>query len=264
MSNELTTFDSQQRPAQVSIFNDMAAFDDAQRICKVLASSDLVPKMYKGNIGNCLVALEMAQRIGASPLMVMQNLDIIQGRPSFKSSFLIATANTCGRFSPLVYTITKLGKKKIDFDVWVGDQSNRRKEKRQIEIIDFECFASAKDLRTGETLEGPRVTCEMAVREGWWTKTDSKWPNMTDLMLRYRAAAFFVRTYSPELSMGMRTSEEYSDADVLEITTTPLKSASAAALSDDPGQSSEQVVVVGQDQNDESETIIPENSEELI
>ena len=34
---------------------------------------------------------------------------------------------------------------------------------------------------------------------------------MPDLMLRYRAATFFSRLYCPELTMGMRTTDELED-----------------------------------------------------
>jgi hypothetical protein len=137
--------------------------------------------------------------------------------------------NTCGRFTPINYTVKPLGKKKIKYDVWVGEKPNRRKETREIEIQDFSFVASAKDIRSGETLTGPAVTVEMAVREGWYTKNDSKWPTMTDLMGRYRAAAFFVRTFAPELAMGMKTTEEWLDADVVEISSSPAQPSKAAA-----------------------------------
>ena len=159
-----------------------AQFEHAQRIAKVLSSSDLVPTTYKNNVANTLVALEMANRMSASPLMVMQNLHIIHGRPSWGSSFIIASLNSCGRFSTLRF---------------VGD-SNK-------------CKAVATDKATGEVLEGPTVSLEMAKAEGWLTKTGSKWVTMPELMLKYRAAAFFGRLFAPEVLMGMQTSEEVID-----------------------------------------------------
>ena len=41
--------------------------------------------------------------------MVMQNLYIVYGRPSWSSKFLIATINTCGRFEPLKFELTSNG-----------------------------------------------------------------------------------------------------------------------------------------------------------
>jgi hypothetical protein len=51
----------------------------------------------------------------------------------------------------------------------------------------------------------------MASAEGWATKAGSKWKTMPELMLRYRAAAFFGRLYAPDILMGMQTAEEAAD-----------------------------------------------------
>ena len=190
-TTELTTIE---QPVNGGAIFAPAQFEHAQRIAKVLSSSDLVPTQYKNNVANTLVALEMANRMGASPLMVMQNLHIIHGRPSWGSSFIIASLNSCGRFSTLRF---------------VGD-SNK-------------CKAVATDKATGEVLEGPTVSLEMAKAEGWLTKTGSKWLTMPELMLKYRAAAFFGRLYAPEVLMGMQTSEEVIDI-------TPMQPASVDAI----------------------------------
>ena len=73
------------------------------------------------------------------------------------------------------------------------------------------CIAYATDKESGETLESIEVTMQMAADEGWSTKSGSKWKTMPELMLRYRAAAFFTRLYCPEISMGLHTSEEMED-----------------------------------------------------
>lgn len=159
-----------------------AQFEHAQRIAKLLSSSDLVPNQYKGNIANTMVALEMAYRMNASPLMVMQNLHIIHGRPSWASSFIIASINSCGKFGTLRF--------KSD---------------------DKSCRAIATDRSTGEIIEGPLVTMEMAKQEGWIDKAGSKWKTMPELMLKYRAAAFFGRLYCPEIMMGLYSADETID-----------------------------------------------------
>jgi len=143
---------------------------------------DRIINYYQNNIPNTLVALEMAHRIGASPLMVMQNLHIIQGRPSWSSAFIIAALNASGRFTALKYKATATA-----------------------------CQAYATEKATGELLEGPTVTLDMAKAEGWVTKQGSKWQTMPELMLRYRAAAFFGRLYAPEIMMGMHAVEEIQD-----------------------------------------------------
>ena len=82
-------------------FSSQQSFELAQRAAKLLSTSTLVPKEYQGNLSNCVIALNMASRIDADPLMVMQNLVVVHGRPTWSSQFLIATVNTCGRFSAL-------------------------------------------------------------------------------------------------------------------------------------------------------------------
>lgn len=162
------------------------AFELSLRTAKMLSTSNLVPKDYQNNVANCTIALEIANRIGATPLMIMQNLYIVHGRPAWSSQFLIATLNASKRFTPLNY----------EADEKKGGGA---------------CRAFATDTATGERVNGVWVTMEMAAAEGWSTKTGSKWKTMPELMLRYRAAAFFTRQFAPEVSMGIMTHEEAQD-----------------------------------------------------
>ena len=98
------------------------SFETAQREAKALSSSDLVPQQYKGNVANTLVALEIAHRIGASPLMVMQNLHIIHGRPSWSSTFVIAAINGSGKFTALRFVgDLKTGIKAVSVEKATGE-----------------------------------------------------------------------------------------------------------------------------------------------
>lgn len=159
------------------------AFAHIQRVAKMFSSSSLIPDTFKGNIANCTIALEMAHRMGANPMAVMQNLYIVHGKPGWSAQFIIACLNQCGKFSPIRFRI-------------IGDGDDKT------------CTAWAKELESGETLEGPPVSIGMAKKEGWATKSGSKWQTMPDLMLRYRAATFFGRLYAPDLLMGMQSHEE--------------------------------------------------------
>lgn len=172
-----------------SVFISADSFEHAQRVATMLSKSELVPKTFQGKVHNCVIALEMAQRIGASPLMVMQNMDIIHGRPSWRSQFLIATFNANGKFSSIRY-------------------EEEKKNGGRIRAI-------ATDLSNGEDLHGTWVSMEMAKAEGWIDKNGSKWKTIPQLMMRYRAAAFFVRQFAPEISMGLMTNEESYDVGVI-------------------------------------------------
>lgn len=171
----------------IAAFSDEKNFQAGLRVAKALASSTLVPQAYQGNIPNVLIAMELANRIGCSVLMAMQSLDIVHGRPSWRSSFLIATVNASGRFSPLRFR-------------WQGKEGTD----------EWGCRAVAKDKDREECL-GPLVTIAIAKAEGWFSKNGSKWKTIPELMLMYRAAGWWTRVFCPELSLGMQTSDEAID-----------------------------------------------------
>lgn len=193
---KVTTMDALRRPeapeARMPVvkmgWNDLQGFELMQRAAKALSASTLVPQQYQGNLPNALIALEMAQRIGASPLMVMQNLYIVHGRPGWSSKFLIASFNQCGRFSAVRYE-------------WGG---TRGKD-------DWSCKAYAVERATGERIEGPVITIALSKEEGWYNKSGSKWKTIPELMLMYRAAGWMINTHAPEISMGLNTVEELGD-----------------------------------------------------
>jgi hypothetical protein len=177
-----------------SVFSGIRAFEDAQRIAKALASSTLIPPQFQGQQGfaNCLVALEIAGRMNISPFLCMQHLHIIHGRPSWSSAFIIAMVNGCGRFTPLRFEISG-----------EGDS--------------LACYAVATDIKTQQELKGPIITMTMAKKEGWATKSGSKWITMPELMIRYRAAAFWGRLFAGDLLVGLQTQEEVIDVESVKV-----------------------------------------------
>ncbi len=192
--SQVTTLAQLRQPQPVSMpavragFFDAAGFELMQRVAKAFAASTLVPEAYRGNLPNCMIAINMAERMGADPMMVMQNLYIVHGRPDWSAQFLIATFNHCGRFSAIRYE-------------WFG---TRGKD-------DWGCRAFATEKENGERIVGPDITIALAKAEGWEGKSGSKWKTIPQLMLMYRAAAWLVRTYAPEIAMGLQTAEELGD-----------------------------------------------------
>jgi hypothetical protein len=192
----------------INAFSSIQAFEDAQRMVKVFANSQLVPATFKGDIGACLIAMNMANRMGADILQVMQSLYIVHGKPSFSSAFLIACFNRCGRFSTIRYRM--------------GGEPN---------TDTWSCTAVATELATGEVVEGVTVTIGMAKSEGWYSKTGSKWKTMPELMMRYRAATFLIRSVAPEIALGFQTTEEAIDiTDKAQVTTSQPTSLTEAAM----------------------------------
>ena len=209
-------------------FGDLASFEFLQRSAKAFASSSMVPTAYQAMVSkgygekatveanpaavpNCMIALDMSQRMNANPLMIMQNLHIIEGRPSWSSQFIIAAINNCGKFSPLRFDLEWLGEMDATYSTFEWVNRQKIEKKHSIRIKNARCVAWAIEKATGERLESAPVTMEMAVNEGWYGKNGSKWRSMPDLMLRYRSAAFFGRIYAPELLMGLPAAEELQD-----------------------------------------------------
>lgn len=169
-------------------FFSAGSFDLIQRVGKLFAASSLVPQQYQNNLANCVIALNMAQRIGADPLMVMQNLYVVHGRPGWSAQFLIATFNQNGRFTALRYEFS-------------GEPGTPQRG----------CRAWAVEKATSERLTGSLITLQLANDEGWVARSGSKWKTMPDQMLMYRSAAWFIRAYAPEIAMGLHTVEELND-----------------------------------------------------
>lgn len=173
----------------LGIFGTSDNFIMANQMAKALSSSTIVPKEYQGNVSNCLVAIEQANRLKVSPLMVMQNLYVIQGRPSWSSKFLIAAINGSGKF----------------------DMELQYEETKDKDGKPYSCLAWTT--KNGRRVEGMTVDMQMAKDEGWLTKNGSKWKTMPALMLRYRAASFFSSLNCPELTLGLYTKEEAETID---------------------------------------------------
>ena len=183
----------------LGIFGTSDNFMMATQMAKALASSTVVPKEYQGNFSNGLVAIEIAQRLRTSPLMVMQNLNVIQGRPSWSAQFLIAMVNGSGKYDM-----------ELQFD-----------EKTDKDGKPFSCQCWTE--RKGRKVTGIVVDMEMAKAEGWVQKNGSKWKTMPQVMLRYRAASFFARMNCPELTLGYYSQDEIIDGDFKEYPLEDMK-----------------------------------------
>ena len=171
-----------------NIWDNPTAFNVALRMANALASSTIIPKDYQGNPSNTLIAIEMASRLGTSPMQVMQNLFVINGRPSWSSQYIIAVINSSKKY-----------KHELKFEL-TGKGDN------------MECYAWTTD-RDGKEIKGPIISMQMARDEGWVQKNGSKWKTMPEVMLRYRAASFFGRLYCSDMIMGIYSQEEVYELD---------------------------------------------------
>ncbi len=169
----------------LGIFGSSDNFTMATQMAKAFAQSTIVPREYQGNFANGLVAIDMANRLKTSPLTVMQNLDVIQGRPAWRATFLIAMINSSGKYDM-----------ELQFD-----------EKRDKNGKPYSCTCWTE--KDGRKVTGIEVTMDMANAEGWTKKNGSKWITMPQVMLRYRASFFFLKNELPgSFQNGLYTTDE--------------------------------------------------------
>lgn len=175
----------------MTIFSDSQTFTAAMQMADTLSKSTIIPREYQGNPSNCMIAVEMSVRLNTSPMMVMQHLHVIQGRPAWSAQWIIAMINNSRKYKTVLQY-------EMGYDA--ADDG-------------LSCFAWAID-HAGNKVTGPKITMKMAKAEGWVGKNGSKWQSMPGVMIQYRAASFFGRVNCPEMIMGIYSQDEVLEMDL--------------------------------------------------
>ena len=191
MENEIQELVASPQPelAPVTVWTDKKQFDQLLRAANMLSQTSIIPATYQGKPQDCFVALEMATRMGVSPLVVMQNMYVVKGKPAWAGQACTMFINSCGKFTQVKH-------------VYTGEKGTDSRG----------CYVTATRISDGIQVNGVEVTIAMAKAEGWTANT--KWRTMPELMLAYRASAFFARVHCPEALMGVQLADEIYDADV--------------------------------------------------
>ena len=171
-----------------SVWENKDSFNQLLRAAQMLSQTSIIPQSYQNKPQDCFVAIEMANRMGVSPMVVMQNMYVVKGKPSWAGQACTMLINSCGKFKDVKH-------------IYTGEKGKPNRG----------CYVTATRISDGSQVDGVEVTMQMAQSEGW--TSNSKWRNMPELMLAYRASAFFARVYCPEAMMGVQTAEEVYDAD---------------------------------------------------
>lgn len=190
MENEIQELVASPQPelAPVTVWTDKKQFDQLLRVANMLSQTSIIPATYQGKPQDCFVALEMATRMGVSPLVVMQNMYVVKGKPAWAGQACTMFINSCGKFAGVKH-------------VYTGEKGTDSRG----------CYVTATRISDGVQVNGVEVTIAMAKAEGWTSNT--KWRNMPELMLAYRASAFFARVHCPEALMGVQLVDEIYDAE---------------------------------------------------
>ena len=178
----------EQNAIQPTVLTDPKQLNTLVKLATMMSRSKMVPDAYRGDPDSCFVACEMANRMGVSPMTVMQTLYVVQGKPAWSGQACIGLINGTGLYGPLNF-------------VFVGEKGTPN----------YGCYVQTTRKSDGAPITGTTVDLAMAEAEGWTNKKGSKWLTMPDQMLQYRAAAFFARIHCPHALMGLQTVEEVKD-----------------------------------------------------
>lgn len=161
----------------------------AYKLAQTMCQADIIPQAYKNKPADCMIAIDMANRMGVSPLMVMQSLYVVMGKPSWSGQACMSFIQANPNFKDVT-------------PVYVGEVGTDQRG----------CYIQAIRVSDGTKVQGVCVTLGMAKAEGWTVKKGSKWITMPELMLAYRASTFFARVYCPGLLMGVSVEGEIEDS----------------------------------------------------
>lgn len=154
-------------------------FDEAWRMAEYLSDSDMVPKDFKGKPANCLVAIQWGGELGLKTMQAIQNIAVINGRPSLWGDVMLALV----RASPLCEYVA---------ENIAGERAECRVKRR------------------GEPEQVREFTKDDATKAGLWTK-DGPWKQYPKRMLQMRARAWALRDVFTDVLKGLHMAEEALD-----------------------------------------------------
>lgn len=166
------------------------SFDDAVKISKTLAASQLVPKDYQGKAENCFVAIAWGQELGLAPLQALQNIAVINGRPAIWGDAALAIVMAHPEFEDIEEKVDGEG------DKMIATCTIKRRNRSPV----VRTFSAADAKKAG-----------LWEKQGPWTQYRSR-------MMQLRARGFGLRDAFPDALKGFKTVEEVQDYDEKDIT----------------------------------------------
>lgn len=158
---------------------------EAMDFSAILADSSFVPKDFQGKPGNVLVAIQWGMELGLQPMQAMQNIAVINGRPSLWGDAVLAMVLA----SPVCEDVVEY------FEGTPGQD-------------DYTAVCVAK--RKGKQDKIGRFSIAQAKKAKLWTK-QGPWQDYPERMLQMRARAFALRDQFPDVLKGMPIAEEVMD-----------------------------------------------------
>lgn len=190
--NEVTTRDAARAVSAPEARNPLGMFDPsmlegALKAADMLAKSDLVPKDFQGKPGNCLIAIQWGAELGLPPLQAMQNIAVINGRPSIWGDALLALVRGSGAL--------------VSINEWIeGDDGDKPNWIAHCEVVRR---GADEPVRRSFSWDDAK-TANLADKQGPWRQYPKR-------MLQMRARGFALRDVFTDVLKGLYVAEEAQD-----------------------------------------------------
>ncbi len=206
--NEIKQYQPNAPSTFVSAFDDFDVFQQTMSMATALAKSAFVPKAFSNSPESCLVAIDVARRLGVPVLSLLPHLYVIDNKPAFSTQFMITLVNNSGLFERLEWETG------IDGEITVNycDYKDGQKQTWVETVPNHFAIAKLRERRTGKVYIGQRVDVAFAELNGWTSKPGSKWRTMPEAMCAYRSASILIKRTCPELIMGLDSVEDAANA----------------------------------------------------
>ena len=168
---------------------------EAMRFADMLAGSSMVPKDYQGKPANCLVAIQWGQEIGLGPLQALQNLAVINGRPSLWGDAALALVQA--------------------HPAYVEHEEGVRGEGDAL-------LGYCRITRQGSKPHEATFSVADAKKAGLWGKA-GPWQQYPQRMLQLRARGFALRDKFADALRGVITAEEAQDTPPRDVQSTVVE-----------------------------------------
>ena len=154
---------------------------EAMTMATMLCKSSMVPKCYINKPEDTLIAMMMGSELGLNPIQALQNIAVINGKPSIYGDALAALVQNHPAFGGMEESFDDAGMK-ATCTVW----------------------------RKGGTKHTQTFSKDDATKAGLWGKS-GPWTSYPKRMLAMRARGFALRSQFADALAGLITREEAED-----------------------------------------------------
>lgn len=158
---------------------------EAMNLAKMIADSNFCPKDIKGKAGDVLVAMQMGAEIGLSPMQSLQNIAVINSRPTIWGDAALAVV--------------------LAHPSYV---SHREWFEGSIDEGNLTAYCGITRRNSEEYIKS--FSMNDAKKAGLWTK-QGVWQQYPNRMLQMRARAFAIRDKFADALRGINIREEVED-----------------------------------------------------